>query len=206
MGAPAQSRGLIGSSCHSRTLLRLPSEAWESGSSLAASQLLPGCMSNAIACSTARASFGVVDDRAGLGVEVLGARVEVEGADVHHSMVHDHGLGVQRDDRLGLVRGGQAREQRALCGRLRLELMDLEAQPQQALALAAVAGEGHQVVGGGERVGVDAHSHAARHGAAEQVDRRVGDHEVRRLDSDRLLRAPRPDAPALQSPAHRRRD
>ena len=97
-------------------------------------------------------------------------------------------LACSADDRLGLVRGGQAREQRALRDRLRLELMDLEAQLQQALALAAVAGEGHQVVGGGERVGVDAHSHAARHGAAEQVDRCVGDHEVRRLDSDRLVR------------------
>ena len=95
--ARVYSNGSIGSQDHSQTRTRFVVDAYRSGSS-AASQLLPGSMSVSIAAATAAASRRVVDHHADLGVQVLGARIEVVGADVDAVPVDDQGLRMDGED------------------------------------------------------------------------------------------------------------
>src|SRR6185369_11421965 len=71
----------------------------------------------------------------------------------------------------------------------RLELVDVDANRQQRVALALIAAERLEVVGGRKAVGENPHAHAARDGLAEQTLAQWSRHEVRRLDRHRLLRA-----------------
>src|SRR5688500_10851597 len=72
----------------------------------------------------------------------------------------------------------------ALRLRVGLVLVDFQAQLEQIVAVLAVAAEGLQIVGGCQRIGIDAYAHSSCPGSSEQVKRLVRDHQVRRLNYD----------------------
>ena len=115
---------------------------------------------------------GVPDEGAHFRVQRGGARVEVEGAHERQQPVHHQRLGMQRR---AAARSEQAR---ALVIAARLQLIEVDAGAQQGTAIAHVAAMDRDDIGGGERIGHDAHLHPALHHPRQQRHPWFARHEI----------------------------
>ena len=87
---------------------------------------------------------------ADFGVQVLGARVQVIGADADDAAIDHDRLGMKRKDWLRLARCDHALLHHApLYLRIGAVLEDLQAHREQLAPLLPVAAECRQVIGGG---------------------------------------------------------